>query len=98
MRSRELDWKRRQILDARLRHEVLVLDAYPPRQLRPVQSRLGGENFALEQLVVPHRVQMRELVRLQPDAVAEVVLERLAERLLQVRRRRFEDVATERAR
>src|SRR5437762_1898995 len=70
---REIRRKVQQPLDAGLRDEIRVLDADSGREFRAVLAGLGGEDFAFLEDVVPLGVQVRELVRLEPDAVTEMM-------------------------
>src|ERR1019366_3678634 len=62
-----------QILHAIRCDPVLVFDADAAVDLRAVQARLGCEDFAFDQTIVPFGIQMWELVRLQPDAMPQMM-------------------------
>ena len=49
-------------------------------QFRAVDAGFAGEDFAFHQRVIPLRIQMRILMRLQTDSVAEMMLTCLAAR------------------
>src|SRR6185503_21196391 len=68
---RQSDWRTVQVLHAGFSHQIIVLDADPALELIRVQPRLGGERFTFEQHVVPLGVEVRILVRLEAETVAE---------------------------
>src|SRR6185503_18640507 len=71
--SGQVEGEVEQVLDAGGRDEVLVLQPNAGAQLGAIHARLGGEDLALHESIVPLGIQVRVLMRLKADAVAEVV-------------------------
>src|SRR4051794_18719015 len=91
--AREAEFKRRQIFDPSLRHQVLILQSNSAVDFGAVESRFDGEDLSDFQDVVPLRVDVRKLVWLKADAVAEVVAEGFAAFVKEVLFAELEEVA-----
>ena len=80
-----------QQFNAGLRHQVVVLQPDAGPQLGPIQAGLGREDVADFEHVVPFGIQVRRLVRVEADAVPQMMIERAGPILVENRLRGVED-------
>src|SRR5690242_4342257 len=54
-------------------HDIIDLNADPRGEFGRIDPGLDREDFAFDQHIIPFRIEVRKLVRLKTDAVAEMV-------------------------